>query len=83
MNTAWKYWMVAIALLVWWVLAWFAGPWLSLQGKDLWTLRGALALIGLAAFITCVWWFKGLGEDRAEHMAEVGIAGSDEIDIFI
>ena len=34
MNTAWKYWVVAIALMVWLVLAWLAGPWLNLQGND-------------------------------------------------
>ncbi len=83
MNTAWKYWVVAIALMVWWVVAWLAGSWMSLHGNDLWILRGALLLIGLAAFITCVWWFRGLDEDRWEQMAEEGTAGSDEIDILM
>lgn len=83
MNTAWKYWIVAIALIVWLVLAWLAGPWLNLQGNDLWILRGALVLIGMAAFITSVWWFNGLDEDRAAQMAEEGTAGSDEIDILL
>ena len=83
MNTKWKYWAVAIVLLVWWVMAWLAGSWMNLQGVDLGILRGALFLIGLAAFITCVWWFRGLDEDRAEQMAEEGTAGSDEIDILM
>jgi type VI secretion system protein ImpL len=82
-NTAWKYWLFSIALIVWWVLAWLAGPWLNLHGKELWILRGALALIGLAAFTTCVWWFRGLDQDRAARMAEEGTAGSDEIDSLI
>ena len=81
-NTAWKYWIIAIALLGWLVLAWLAGPWLNLQGNDVWILRGALLLIGLAAFITSVWWFRGLDEDRLAEMAEEGTAGGDEIDIL-
>ncbi len=80
MNTAWKYWVIAIALIVWWTLAWQAGSWLNLRGNDLWILRGALMVIGLAAFATCVWWFKGLDEDRAARVAMEGPAGSDEID---
>jgi hypothetical protein len=58
-NTAWKYWIIAIALLGWLVLAWLVGPWLNLQGNDVWILRGALLLIGLAAFLTSVWWDGG------------------------
>jgi type VI secretion system protein ImpL len=82
-NTAWKYWLAAIALLLWWVLAWLAGPWLNVQGNDLWILRGALFFIGLAAFITSVWWFRGLDEDRAEEMEAEGTAESDELDILM
>jgi type VI secretion system protein ImpL len=82
-NTALKYWVVTIALIVWWVLAWLAGPWLNLHGNDLWLFRGALLLIGLAAYITSVWWFRGLDEDSTEQMAAEGTAGSDEIDILM
>ena len=79
MNTTWKYWAVSIALIVWLVLAWQTGVWMSLQGKDLWILRAALILIGLAAFATAIWWFRG--EDS--QLAEEATAGSDEIDILI
>ena len=82
MNTAWKYWIIAIALLGWLVLGWLAGPWLNLHGNDVWILRGALLLIGLAAFLTAVWWFRGLDEDRLAEMAEDGSASGDEIDIL-
>jgi len=82
-STAWKYWILTLALVVWWALAWLAGPWLNLQGQNLWILRGALALIGLAAFITFVWWFRGLDEHHALRLAEEGTAGSDEIDILL
>lgn len=79
MNTNWKYWVVSFALVAWCLLAWMAGLWLSLQGTDLWILRGALLLIGLAAFSTAIWWFRG---DDA-HIDEEAPAGSDEIDILM
>jgi len=81
-NTSLKYRVVTIALIVWLALAWMAGPWMSLHGSDLRNLRVALILIGVAAFATCLWWFKGIDEDRLEEMAEEGTAGSDEIDIL-
>lgn len=79
MNTTRKYWIITAALIVWWVLAWRAGPWLSLQGRDLWILRSILLLIGVAAFLTGIWWFRG--EDL--NMAEEATAGRDEIDILM
>ncbi len=60
-----------------------AGEWLNLQGNDIWILRGCLALIGLAAFATAVWWFKGIDADRIREMAEEGTAAGDEIDVLI
>ena len=79
MNKTWKYWAVAIALILWLGLAWQAGAWMNLQGKDLWILRVALFLIGLAAFATAVWWFRG----EETQAAEEATVGSDEIDILI
>ncbi len=40
------YLATAIALILYLVLAWFAGTWLHLQGTTLWLVRGGLALIG-------------------------------------
>jgi hypothetical protein len=56
-NTKLKYWIAAIALIVWLVLSWFTGSWLHLEGSNLWILRIALAVIGAAAFIIVIWWF--------------------------
>ncbi len=81
MNTKLKYWLAALALIVWWVLAWFIGSWLHLEGSHLWILRIALAVIGLAAFIIVIWWFRIRDKERAA-MNPAG-AGGDEIDILI
>jgi type VI secretion system protein ImpL len=75
-NTTRKYWIITFAFLAWLVLAWVAGTWMNLQGKDLWTLRGTLFLIGMAGFVTAIWWFRS---EEAEEAA----AGSDEIDILM
>ncbi len=81
MNTKLKYWIAAIVLIGWLVLSWFTGTWLHLQGSSLWILRLALAVIGLAAFILVIWWFRMRDKER-EGLASAG-AGGDEIDILI
>jgi type VI secretion system protein ImpL len=81
-NTKLKYWIAAVALIVWLVLAWFIGSWLHLQGSSLWILRNALALIGVAAFIIVIWWFRVKDKERAE-MTPAGGAAGDEIDILV
>ncbi len=83
MNTGLKYWITAGALAVWLVLGWNAGPWLNLQGNDVWIVRAALTLIGFAAFATLVWWFKGMDADRLREMAEEGERAGDEIDVLM
>jgi type VI secretion system protein ImpL len=80
-NTKLKYWLAALALIVWWVLAWFIGSWLHLEGSHLWILRIALAVIGLAAFIIVIWWFRIRDKERG-GMNPAG-AGGDEIDILV
>ena len=72
MNTKLKYWIAAIALIVWLVLAWFIGSWLHLQGSSLWILRIALALIGVAAFVIVIWWFRIRDKERAEMTPGAG-----------
>jgi type VI secretion system protein ImpL len=81
-NAKLKYWIAAVALIVWLVLAWFTGSWLHLHGSSLWILRIALALIGVAAFIVVIWWFLVRHKENAE-MTPAGGAGGDEIDILI
>ena len=82
MNTKLKYWIAAIVLIGWLVLDWFIGSWLHLQGSSLWILRIALALIGVAAFVIVIWWFRIRDKERAEMTPGSGAAG-DEIDILI
>ena len=81
MNTKVKYWIAAILLIVWLVLSWFTGTWLHLEGSNLWILRIALAVIGVAAFIIVIWWFVVKDRERRE-MGALGAAG-DEIDSLV
>lgn len=81
MNTKLKYWIAAFVLIVWLVLSWFIGSWLSVQGRNLWILRIALAFLGLMAFAVNIWWFLAKDKERGE-MAPAG-AGGDDIDALI
>ena len=79
MKNKLKYWLAALALIVWLVLGWFIPVWLHLQGNRLWILRVVLALIGVAAFITVVWWFRVQDKERTAENAQ----GAGEIEILI
>ncbi len=83
MNNTLKYWLAALALLVWLVLSWFIGSWLHLQGSALWALRIVLALIGVAAFITVVWWFRVRDKEKATGVGQGAGGRATEIDILI
>ena len=77
-----KYWLAALALVAWLILSWFIPSWLNLQGNPLWGLRLFLALIGVAAFITVVWWFRVQDKERAAGTAQ-GSGGAAEINILM
>jgi type VI secretion system protein ImpL len=77
-----KYWLAALGLIIWSVLSWFVPSWLNLQGNNLWILRIVLALIGVAAFVTIVWWFRVQDKERAAETAH-GASGTAEIDILM
>ncbi len=80
MNSKLKYWIASILFILWLVLAWFIASWLHLHGTSAWILRGALALIGIIAFVIVIWLFIIRDKERAE----MGPAtGGDEIDILI
>ena len=83
MNNTLKYWIAALALVVWLVLSWFIASWLHLQGNSVWILRIVLALIGIGAFITIVWWFRVQDKERAAEMAQGASGGTDEIGVLI
>jgi len=80
-NSKLKYWIASFFFIVWLVLAWFTGTWLHLQGSSLWILRGALALIGLLAFILLIWWF--IVRDKENGAMSPSGPGGDEIDILL
>jgi type VI secretion system protein ImpL len=77
-----KYWLAALGLIAWLVLSWFVPSWLHLQGNHLWILRIVLAVIGVAAFITLVWWFRAQDKERAAETAQ-GASGIAEIDVLM
>ena len=69
--------------MVWLILSWFIPSWLHLQGSSVWILRIVLALIGIAAFTTVVWWFRSRDKERAAQGAQGAGGGSAEIDILV
>ncbi len=82
MKNTLKYWLAALGLIAWLVLSWFVPSWLHLQGNQLWILRIVLAVIGVAAFITIVWWFRAQDKERAAETAQ-GASGVAEIDVLM
>ena len=82
MKNTLKYWLAALGLIIWLVLSWFVPTWIHLAGNKLWILRIVLALIGVAAFITIVWWFRVRDKERAAETAQ-GASGIAEIDTLM
>ncbi|MGD0126749.1 MAG: ImcF-related family protein [Terriglobia bacterium] len=82
MKNTLKYWLAALGLIIWLVLSWFVPTWIHLAGNKLWILRIVLALIGVAAFITIVWWFRIRDKERATETAQ-GASGLAEIDTLM
>jgi type VI secretion system protein ImpL len=60
------YLATAIALILYLVLAWFAGSWLRLQGPNLWLVRVGLAVIGITGAGLFLWFRRKLTRDSAE-----------------
>ena len=83
MNNNLKYGIAALALIIWLVLSWFIASWLHLQGSSIWILRILLALIGIAAFITIVWWLRVQDKERAAEMARGAGRETSEIEVLI
>ena len=83
MKNTLKYWLAGLALTVWLVLSWFIASWLHLQGSSLWILRILLAVIGIAAFATVVWWFREQDKETSAGMPQGASGGATEIDILI
>jgi type VI secretion system protein ImpL len=72
-----KYLILLIALLLYLVLAWFAGSWIGLHGADLWILRIGLAIIGIAAAATVGWFFQKKDKMAAGEQRSAGLPEKD------
>jgi len=71
-------------LLAYLVLAWFLGTWLKLHGSDLWILRAGLALIGLAAAATFIWFFRrAKAAETSGAEAEGPASGTADLDLLV
>jgi type VI secretion system protein ImpL len=77
------YLATAIALILYLVLAWFAGTWLHLQGTTLWLLRGGLALIGFIGAGVFLWFHRKLTRDASESGIGPGAPVLTEIDALL
>lgn len=80
------YVIVSLALTIYFLLAWFLGSWLGLEGSDLWILRGALALIGIAAAVAYIWYqLRSVKQEAASAKGDrSGAKGrGGEVDVLI
>ena len=78
------YWATGGILLVYLVLVWFLASWLHLHGPDVWILRGALALIGLLAAGSFLWFYRKnrAGQPEQDTDTSDGSASKD-IDLLV
>src|SRR5271166_4874198 len=79
------YWVTGGILLVYLVLVWFLASWLHLHGTDVWILRGALALIGLLAAGSFLWFYrKNKAAGRREQEVDAGEGSTTkDIDLLV
>ncbi len=77
------YLATAIDLILYLVLAWFAGTWLHLQGTTLWLVRGGLALIGFFGAGVFLWFHRKLTRDASESGLGPGAPVLTEIDALL
>ncbi len=80
------YVIVSGALALYLILVWFLATLLGLKGSDIWILRGALALIGLATAGLYLWYrAKSLVPRAASGGTEASPAatGSSEVDLLL
>jgi type VI secretion system protein ImpL len=71
------------ALLVYLILSWFLGTWLHLKGSDLWILRGGLAVLGLIAAGSFLWFYHRAKKAAGPSSDGASPAGGDEVDLLV
>src|SRR5205807_111186 len=74
--------IAVVILIFYFVLAWFAGSILHLQGASLWILRGGLVLIGLVAAGFFFWFHRRL-QRRQAGIVSPSAAGPEEIGVLL
>ena len=75
------YWVTTVVLLVYLVLVWFLGRWMSLHGTDVWILRGVLALVGIIGAVVAYFYVHKVKKAREASGEDEGQAGAtDDLD---
>src|SRR5215469_1762857 len=78
------YFVTGGILLVYLILVWFLGTWLHLHAPDIWILRIALALIGIIATGSFLWFFlKNKRNQAGEGTDSADGAGTKDIDLLV
>jgi type VI secretion system protein ImpL len=77
------YWVTGILLILYLVLVWFLGSWFHLKAPDLWILRGGLALIGIVAAASFLWFYRKAKAARGGDYPQAAPGGTgDDIDLL-
>jgi type VI secretion system protein ImpL len=75
------YLVTGVVLLVYLVLVWFLGTWMHPPGAGIWILRGGLALVGLIAAGSFLWFYR---KSKAEESGDSAPAKvSDDLDVLV
>ena len=76
------YWATGILLILYLVFVWFLASWLHLHSPDLWILRGGLALIGIIAAASFVWFYRKSKRAQGSENQQAARSG-DDIDLLV
>ena len=78
------YGVTAGILLAYLVLVWFIGTWLHPPGSGIWVLRGALAVIGIIAAGSFLWFYrKSKASETAADAAGSQAAPIQDIELLV
>ncbi|HYM75926.1 MAG TPA: ImcF-related family protein [Candidatus Dormibacteraeota bacterium] len=78
------YWVTVVILVIYVVLVWLLGGWLPLHGKDVWILRGVLAVLGLIGAGVAFWYqYKMKKAREATGEEETPGGATDDLDALV
>jgi type VI secretion system protein ImpL len=73
-----------LVLLIYLVGVWILGSLLGLQGRDLWILRGGLALIGIIGAVVFVWFYTRISKRAAaDGSALLGRGKESDLEVVL